>query len=238
MRLAKYLSNAGIASRRSCEELIAEGSVSVNGETVTTPVCLVRPGKDEVCYQGQPVAWEARVYIVFNKPAGFDCSASDPHATRLIYDLLPDNMRNLHYVGRLDKNTEGLLILTNDGELIQGLTHPSQQVEKRYVADCEGRLTDEARRSMLEGIEDEGELLSAKSVRIRRSYNEGVLLEMVLTEGKKREVRRLCRVCGLHVKRLARVSIGTLQLGELKPSEWRSMTDEELASLRALAGLA
>lgn len=235
MRLAKYMANAGLASRRNCEELIAEGHVTVNGETVTTPVCLVTAGVDKVCFDGQELTLDDAAYILLNKPAGYTCTTDDPHAKRLVYDLLPDNMRKLRYVGRLDRDTEGLLLFTNDGELIQSLTHPSNQVEKLYVADCLGRFSKEDSKAMLEGVEDEGDMLCAKSVRIRRREGEHLLLELTLTEGKKREVRRLCAACGLKVLRLARVALGTLKLGELPSGEWRKLTDDEVASLKALA---
>ena len=234
MRLAKYMSNAGIASRRRSEELIAEGHVTVNGETVTTPVCIVTPGVDNVCFDGQPIALNTAAYILLNKPVGYTCTSEDAHAKRLVYDLLPDKLRNLRYVGRLDRDTEGLLLFTNDGELIQKLTHPSNQVEKIYVADCIGKLARQNSKAMLEGIEDDGELLKAKSLRIRRQEGEHILLELTLTEGKKREVRRLCAACGLKVVRLARIALGTLKLGELPSGEWRSLTDDEVTSLKAL----
>lgn len=234
MRLAKYMSNAGIAARRRCEELIGEGRVTVNGQTVTTPVCMVVPGEDLVCYEGRELSLGKGQYLVFNKPSGFTCSAYDPHARRLIYDLLPESMRHLFYVGRLDRDTEGLLILTNDGDLSQSLTHPSKEVEKRYVADCEGAFSDEARNAMLSGIKDEGETLRARRVRVLRREPEHIMLELVLTEGKKREVRRLCGAVGLTVLRLARVAIGNLELGDLPSGEWRPMTAEELAGLRSL----
>ena len=234
MRLAKYMSNAGIASRRRSEELIAEGHVTVNGETVTTPVCIVTPGVDNVCFDGQPIALNTAAYILLNKPVGYTCSSEDAHAKRLVYDLLPDKLRNLRYVGRLDRDTEGLLLFTNDGELIQKLTHPSNQVEKIYVADCIGKLARQNSKAMLEGIEDDGELLKAKSLRIRRQEGEHILLELTLAEGKKREVRRLCAACGLKVVRLARIALGTLKLGELPSGEWRSLTDDEVTSLKAL----
>ncbi|MBQ7179220.1 MAG: hypothetical protein IJS08_17520, partial [Victivallales bacterium] len=115
------------------------------------------------------------------------------------------------------------------------LTHPSNQVEKLYVADCIGRLSKEASKAMLEGVEDEGDMLRAKSVRIRRREGEHILLELTLTEGKKREVRRLCAACGLKVERLARVALGTIRLGELPSGEWRKLSDDEVASLKALA---
>ena len=235
MRLAKYLANAGIASRRRCEELIAEGRITVNGDAVTTPVCLVTPGVDTVCFEGNPVTLGQKEYHIFNKPRGFTCTSADPHARRIIYDLLPPAMRHLFYVGRLDRDTEGLLILTNDGELAQLLAHPSHGILKRYVADCAGTFTDDMRSRMTKGITDEGEVLHARQVRLLRKEEDHSILEIILAEGKKREVRRLCAAVGLEVVRLARVSIGNLQLGDLPSGATRPLTQEEIASLRALA---
>jgi len=231
MRLAKYLSNAGIASRRRCEELIAEGRVSVNGQVVTTPVCLVVPGKDSVTYEGRGVSIGGHEYYMLNKPKGFTCSAYDPHARRLIYDLLPESMRHLYYVGRLDRDTEGLLLLTNDGELVQAITHPSHQVEKCYVADCAGEFTDEAGRQMVNGLVDEGEELHAEEVQVIREFPDHLMLKITLAEGKKREVRRLCAAVGLEVLRLARVSVGNLRLGDLPSTQYRALTPEEVTGL-------
>lgn len=236
MRLARYMSNAGIASRRRCEELIAEGRVTVNGECVTTPLCVVVPGKDRILFEGRELRLGEMQYIMLNKPVGYLCSSRDPHAKRLIYDLLPASMKSLFYVGRLDRDTEGLLILTNDGDLSQGLTHPSREVPKRYIADCDGSFTDAMAHRMTDGIEDEGEMLCARSVRLKRQLDGHCLLELVLTEGKKREVRRLCAACGLDVVRLTRVAVGNLELGGLPSSEWRNLTPDELNSLRAIIG--
>ncbi len=235
MRLAKYLANAGIASRRRCEELIAEGRVTVNGETVSTPVCLVTPGKDAVAYEGKPIVLGTKEYYLFNKPVGYTCTSSDPHARRIIYDLLPENLRNLFYVGRLDRDTEGLLILTNDGELAQSLSHPSHGIEKRYVADVTGKFSNEIAKKMTDGITDEGEFLKARRVKLLRMDEGHCILEVVLTEGRKREVRRLCAAMGLEVNRLARVSLGNLQLGNLPSGDVRKITDKELADLKKLA---
>ena len=234
MRLAKYLANAGVASRRKCEELIAEGRVTVDGVGVCTPVCEVVPGKNVVCFEGRKITIPEFQYFALNKPCGYTCTASDPHAERVIYDLLPENMRHLNYVGRLDRDTEGLMILTNDGELIQGITHPSHEVEKRYVADCRGYLSDRAGVAMVTGLYDDGEFLKAKHVSELRTTDGGVMLEVILTEGRKREVRRLCSAVGLHVMRLARVSVGNISLGKLPSGEYRPLTDEELAGLRQL----
>ena len=159
---------------------------------------------------------------------------SDPHADKLIYDLLPEDMKTLNYVGRLDKDTEGLLILTNDGELVQGITHPSHEIEKRYIADCRGRFTNDVGYAMTDGVEDEGEFLKAKHLRVLRDDEDGLILEVILTEGRKREVRRLCRAVGLHVVRLARVAVGNITLGKLPSGDYRKMTLEELKGLKRL----
>ena len=235
MRLAKYLSNAGIASRRRCEELIAEGRVTVNGKTVTT-VCLITPGEDVVAYEGATITIGAKEYYIFNKPVGYTCTASDPHAKRIIYDLLPENMKPLFYVGRLDKDTEGLLVMTNDGELTQCLSHPSNCIEKKYIADVSGDFSNDIAKQMTDGITDEGELLKAQRVKLLRMDEGHFILEIVLTEGKKREVRRLCAATGLKVNRLARVSLGNLQLGDLPSGEFRKITDKELFELKKLCG--
>ena len=173
MRLAKYLANAGIASRRRCEELIAEGRITVNGAAVTTPVCLVTPGVDTVCHEGAPVTLGAKEYYIFNKPRGYTCTSSDPHAKRIIYDLLPPDMKRLFYIGRLDRDTEGLLLLTNDGELAELLAHPSHGIQKRYVADCTGSYSEDTARRMTDGLNDAGEFIKARQVQLLRRDRAG-----------------------------------------------------------------
>ena len=234
MRLARFLAKAGIGSRRSCEEYIREGRVTVNGEAVIAVGTCVTPGEDTVCFEGKPVAFEDgnRVYLMLNKPAGYTCSAKDSHAENLVYQLIPERFGRVFTVGRLDRDSEGLLILTNDGDFAQRLTHPSHEIYKRYFVECEGRFTTAIRRQLLDGMYDNGEFLHALNVeQISVRYGACSLI-FTLGEGRKREVRRLCKDVGLRVKLLRRVSIGQLELDEkLTVGSWRIMSphDCELA---------
>lgn len=237
MRIAKYLANAGVASRRKCEEFIVQGRVTVNGQRIETPATLVTPGKDVVACDGQPITLPTSfLTFAFNKPIGYTCTISDPHAEHTIYELLPEKMQSLHYVGRLDRDTEGLLLLTNDGGLEQAITHPSFEIEKRYIALCKGSFDHVMERQLQAGIQDAGEYLRAKRVRARASQEPGcIIIEMVLTEGHKREVRRLCAAVGLRVLRLRRLSVGSVQLNGLAPGEYRQLGEAELQALKSLA---
>ena len=232
MRLAKYLAAAGIASRRRCEELIREGRVQVNGSVVLTPAVNVDASTDEVTCEGRVVQLEKKAYLLLHKPAGYTCSASDPYAKKLVFELIPKRFGRLFTVGRLDRDSEGLLILTNDGDLAQELTHPSYQVPKRYLVSCEGNFTTAIRRQMLEGVYDDGEFLQPLSVEQRGHYRGHAELEVTLTEGKKREVRRLCKAVGLTVTNLRRIAFGSVELGTLALGTWRTLSDEEVDSLR------
>ena len=237
MRIAKFLANAGVASRRKSEELITQGRVMVNGLRIDTPATLVTPGKDVVTCDGLQISLPtSHVTYAFNKPVGYTCTVSDPHAEHTIYELLPEEMQSLHYVGRLDRDTEGLLLLTNDGALEQAITHPSFEIEKRYIALCKGSFDREMEHQMRAGIQDDGEYLRAKRVRARASQEPGcIIVEMVLTEGHKREVRRLCAAVGLRVLQLRRLSVGSVQLNGLEPGEYRQLDEAELQALQALA---
>lgn len=235
MRLARFMASAGIGSRRRCEEYIAEGRVTVNGEPEQRLSRVVDPSVDEVRFEGRVLRSSEHDYIMLNKPVGYVCTARDEHAPRTVFELLPETLGRLFYVGRLDRDSEGLLLFTNDGELSHCLTHPSRQVEKTYVVDAEGAMTSATERRFLEGVEDDGETLRARRVRVLRSRPGQVLLEVVLCEGRKREVRRMCAACGLHVVRLARVSFGGVELGRLPTGGWRRLTPAEVASLREAA---
>lgn len=233
VRLAKFMASAGVGSRRRCEEMILEGRITVNGQPVLTPAMNVDPRRDVVKFEGRVLeAPVEHVYVMLNKPAGYTCSAKDEHAQQLVYELLPEHLGRLFTIGRLDRETEGLLLLTNDGEMAQKLTHPSFQVEKKYIAECEGIFTDRAKYAMLDGIMDDGELLRAKRVTKLRAHEDTFMLEVVLTEGKKREVRRLCACVGIPVLRLARVEFAGLQLGNLPTGAWRPLDDFELRLLK------
>lgn len=233
MRIARYLAAAGLGSRRACEELVRSGVVSVNGEVLSSPARNVVPGQDTVCVKGRPVVPEAVVYVALNKPVGYTCSQRDEHAEHLVHELIPESLGHLFTVGRLDRDSEGLIILTNDGPFAQALSHPSHGIDKLYHVDCQGPFNPAARTRLLAGIEDEGEFLRPKDVRVVEQATRTCRLEFRLGEGRKREVRRLCRAVGLRVTRLVRRAVGPLQLGTLASGSWRHLTAAEVNRLRA-----
>ena len=233
-RLAKFLAAAGIASRRSCEELIEEGRVTVNGVAVTTPAYNVDPDKDEVRFEGHVMEThpQGKVYIILNKPVGYTCSAKDDHAEHLVFELIPERFGRLFTVGRLDRDSEGMLILTNDGDFAQRLMHPSRQIIKRYYVECEGQFSTSLRRRMIEGFYDNEEFIRALNVEEQSVQKGHCSLIVTLGEGRKREVRRLCKDVGLEVRVLRRVSIGGLDMdSKLTTGSWRMLTEEEQAKL-------
>ncbi len=231
IRLAKFMSEAGVAARRKCEEAIVEGRVTVNGHAVLTPAFRVNPETDEVRYEGQLLRPQKKVYLMLYKPDGYTCSAQDGHAEHLVYELIPAEFGRLYTVGRLDRDSEGLLLLTNDGEFAQMLTHPSHEVLKEYLVFCRGDYDDSCRRIMMEGIMDDGEFLQAKAVKAVFGRNGDIRMTVWLGEGRKREVRRLCAAVGLHVRRLIRVAIGDLVLDGLEAGQWRELTAAERQAL-------
>lgn len=235
VRLAKFLAAAGIASRRRCEELIAQGRVCVNGQAVLTPAMNIDPEKDSVTFEGRKVGEEEKVYLLLHKPAGYTCSARDVHARKLVFDIVPDRFGRLFSVGRLDRDSEGLLLLTNDGDLAQALTHPSRQVPKQYRVSCEGTFTTEIRRRMLNGVFDDGEFLQPQAIKQCGHFRGHAELLLTLCEGKKREVRRICKAVGLQVSKLQRVAFGTVELGDLPTGSWRHLSSEEVEALRKIS---
>jgi len=238
VRLARFLAAAGIASRRSCEELITQGRVCVNGQAVLTPAMSIDPAQDSVTFEGRKVGEEKKVYLLLHKPAGYTCSAHDVHAKKLVFDIVPDRFGRLFSVGRLDRDSEGLLLLTNDGDLAQALTHPSRQVPKQYRVSCEGSFTTGIRRQMLNGVFDGGEFLQPQAVEQCGHFRGHAELLLTLCEGKKREVRRICKAVGLQVSKLQRVAFGTVELGDLAAGSWRHLSDEEVEALRKISATA
>lgn len=231
VRLAKFLAAAGVASRRNCEVLIQEGRVMVNGVAVTTPAFNVDPQQDQVTLDGKKVnpLNTGRVYLMLNKPAGYTCSAKDDHAKQLVFQLIPAKFGRLFTVGRLDRDSEGLLIVTNDGDYAHQLMHPSRQVTKRYYVECGGQFTTSMRRMMMEGMYDNGEFLRALNVEERSVQRGHCALIFTLGDGRKREVRRLCKDVGLEVRLLRRISVGSLELDPaLPPGGWRLLSQQEL----------
>jgi len=233
VRLQKFLAEAGLGSRRYCETLITGGQVSVNDQPVTVLGSKVDSGKDRVAVAGKPVSIERKIYIALNKPAGYICTSDDPEGRRRALDLLPVDLPRLYTVGRLDVNTEGLLLLTNDGTFSLRLTHPRYKMPKTYRAEVAGTLTDNQIAELLRGVWSEGELLRAEKVFGVQSVGVNTELQLVLREGKKRQVRRMLEVVGCPVRRLVRLSIGNISLGNLKPGEWRNLTNEEVRNLIA-----
>lgn len=225
-RLQKVLARAGIGSRRVCEDLIAEGKVTVNGE-VAVLGRRIDPDNDKVAVDGVPLSVaEGLVYYLLNKPAGVVSTAADPEGRRTVVDLVPAEPR-VYPVGRLDYETEGLLLLTNDGDLTHRLTHPSFGVEKEYLAEVEGTPSRGSIRILREGVELEDGTTSPA----RASLQPPNLLTLTIHEGRNRQVRRMCEAIGHPVRRLVRVRIGPLADRTLKPGEWRELTAAEVRAL-------
>jgi pseudouridine synthase len=231
VRLQKFLAEAGVASRRASEEIIVQARVSVNGKVVTELGTKVDPARDQIIVDGKLVRTKRKLYVALHKPAGCVCSRKDERDRPTIYELLPPDWSNVQSVGRLDYDTEGLLLLTNDGELSLRLTHPRYGVKKLYEVTVEGRAELDQMEALTRGIRDEGELLRAQRVRITRATKSRSVIELELTEGKNREVRRMCAAIGLNVERLVRTQVGKIKLGELRSGKWRALTETEIKTL-------
>ena len=231
VRLQKFLADAGVASRRAGEEIIRAGRVQVNGKTITELGTRVDPDHDRVSVDGKPLRARRKIYVALNKPPRLVCSRQDEHERPTIYELLPKEWSHLHSVGRLDYNSEGLIFLTNDGEFSLRLTHPRYGVHKKYLATVEGRVETEILSRFTRGLWYEGERFKAEKARLVSASNAQSVVELDLAEGKYREVRRLFESQGRVVKRLQRVQIGKIKLGELRLGKWRTLTEPEIKSL-------
>jgi 23S rRNA pseudouridine2605 synthase len=229
-RLQKVLARAGLGSRRVCDELVARGRVAVNGE-IAAPGRRVDPSTDRITVDGVPVSTDADlVYFLLNKPAGYVSTASDPQGRPTVVGLVPEAPR-VFPVGRLDYDTEGLLLLTNDGELAMLLTHPRHGVPKTYLADVEGIPTAGEVRALRTGVElDDGPTAPAEVSLVQRRARDAAL-ELTVHEGRNRQIRRMCEAVGHPVRRLVRTRIGPLRTGSLRPGEWRRLTAGEVRAL-------
>ena len=236
MRLQKYLAQCGVASRRRCELLMADGRVCVNGAVVREMGTQVTEG-DEVTLDGKPVRLEQeKRYILYHKPAGEVTTAADDKGRATVLDRFADFPVRLFPVGRLDYDSEGLLLLTNDGELAQRLLHPSREVDKMYLARLTGDLGLEAIRRMRYGLLLPGEErpTARAEVRVLRREAYATVALITIHEGRNRQVRRMCEAVGHKVLMLRRVQFGPLQLGTLARGTYRDLTPEELEKLNAL----
>ncbi|HLY62165.1 MAG TPA: pseudouridine synthase [Terriglobia bacterium] len=246
MTLDRVLSRMGVTSRSSAKEAILAGRLKVNGRVVRDPECWVRPGRDFIQFDGNAVKRVRKIYLLFYKPKGVITSHGDPSGRKTVYDILKNGNNptapNEDFcwvapVGRLDKDTSGLLLMTNDTEFADFVTSPESQVTKTYLVKTSGLLSDEIIARLEDGVEmKRGD--QARPISVRRTEDRGkyTWLEIVLTEGKNREVRRMIEAVGFKVLKLVRTQIGSLTLEGLEVGKWRGLTSRELVAIRSSKG--
>lgn len=238
IRLQKVLAQAGIGSRRKCEELIAAGRVTVNGVRVQEQGMRIDPLTAVVHVNGQRVPTApGNVVLLLNKPRGVVSTMSDEHGRPCVGDLVADRSERLFHVGRLDAETEGLLLLTNDGELANRVVHPSHGVDKTYLATVEGQVSGQTLRQLKAGVQLDDGPMAVDAVRVVQQAKERTMLELVIHEGRNRIVRRLLDAVGHPVIELVRTRIGPLHLGNLKAGQVRELTGPDLRALYTAVGL-
>jgi pseudouridine synthase len=235
IRLQKFLASVGVASRRASEKIIQDGRVQVNGRIVRELGVKIDPDVDEIKVDGKACRKEPRhIYILINKPIGVVTTVKDPFGRPTVLDLIKGLKERVYPVGRLDMDTEGLLILTNDGEVTYRLTHPKHEVEKTYLAHVRGMVGRQQILMLETGVKLEDGLTAPAKVRIVKYDGDSTVLEIKIHEGKKRQVRRMCSAVGNPVIYLKRTHIGTLSLKNLKPGQWRFMTAKEIEYIKNL----
>ena len=239
MRLQKYLALCGVASRRNSEKLIAEGRVMVNGKTVTEMGIQVDETRDRVTVGGEPVhLQQEKHYLAYHKPIGEVTTVTDPEGRPTVMDKFRDYPVRLYPVGRLDYDSDGLLLLTNDGDLMNALLHPSHEVDKEYLVKVSNHVTPEELRRLREGIRlDDGFITSPAEVRHVRDEAFACVLLITIHEGRNRQVRRMIDAIGHQVVWLRRVGFASVKLGDLPLGQWRRLTVREVAQLRRIGGL-
>lgn len=232
MRVNKYLAASGIASRRESDKLIEEGRVTVNGKVVGLGTEINE--NDQVCVDGKPVNIKKNEYYVLNKPKGYICSVSDEKGRKTVLDLMPQNAGRIYPVGRLDYDSEGLIILTTDGELAQHLTHPSNNVPKTYLVKVEGHLTETDLNPIRSGIEIDGYVTKKCKAHIVETNKDYTKAHITLYEGKNREIRKMFAAIGKEVSLLKRIKIGELSLRGLDRGEYRKLSKQEVEYLMSI----
>ena len=235
IRISKYFTDCGVMSRRSADAAVENGEVKVNG-TIAVLGQKVIPGVDVVTWRGKkiiPPATSEKMTVMLNKPRGYLTTLSDDKGRHTVAELIADAGVRLYPVGRLDMDSDGLLILTNDGELANQLSHPSHNVDKVYLAYVDGHVTAEQMTGMTAPIEIDGKMTSPARVR-KAAYNQvETALEVTIHDGRNRQVRRLCEREGLHVRKLTRVAEGNLLLGDLEEGKWRRLSDKEIRKIKS-----
>jgi len=238
VRLQKILAEAGVGSRRHCEELIGAGRVEVDGQVVRRFGARVDPERQVIKVDGKRIpAKPGLVYLAFNKPPKVLTAMSDPRGRRTVADFLGDRAERLFHIGRLDYDTEGLMLLTNDGELAHRLAHPSFEVAKTYLAEVTGPVPKDLGRRLATGIELDDGVATADRFRVVDRSGQRALIEITLHEGRKHIVRRMLAETGHPVSRLVRTDVGPIRLGNLKPGDSRELTTREIGELYATVGL-
>ena len=232
MRIAKFMAAAGVASRRKCEELIFEGKVKVNGIVISEPGTQVDPENDEVRVGNRKIVLSTtQVYIMLNKPSGCVSTCTDDKGRMTVLDCLPQIKERIYPVGRLDFMTEGLLLLTNDGDFAQRLTHPRNEVSKSYVAAISGTLSEDEIRQLERGVFIEGGKTAPARIKVTKSAPSKTELVITIHEGRNHQVRKMFEAVEKNVIYLKRIAEGGLELGTLKKGEYRNLTKEEVAML-------
>ncbi|MFN0053069.1 MAG: pseudouridine synthase [Planctomycetales bacterium] len=234
-RLQRLLAMAGAGSRRHCEEFILTGRVTVDGQTVRELGTRVDPDLQEVRLDGERLHLQRKVYYLLNKPPGYLCTNRDPDGRPRVVDLFPKDRERLFTVGRLDEESQGLIVVTNDGELANQLAHPKFRIRKTYHVQVAGVPTREMIGQLTQGLYFAEGRFKATEARLIKVHKLSALIEIVLTEGQNREIRRLLAKLGHKVQRLQRVALGTLELGEVPPGHYRPLTQQEVWDLRGLA---
>lgn len=235
MRLQKYMAKCGVASRRKSEELISQGLVQVNGKIIVEPGFIVDPVKDIVKVDHKTIKLESNmVYIMINKPVGFVTTLKDEKDRNVVTDIIEGVKERIYPVGRLDIDTSGLLLLTNDGDLTQKLTHPSNKIVKRYIAVVEGVPNRIELERFRNGINIDGKKTAKAFVKIAKRYEVDSILDIRIHEGRNRQVKKMCEAINHPVKKLKRVSIGEIEIGGLEIGNWRYLEQEEIDYLKNL----
>ena len=229
IRLQKFIADSGLMSRRAAEEEIKNGNVAVNGH-IADLGAKVDPVRDHVTYKGKKIAFTKRehIYIMMNKPRGYLCSTTDDRGRKCVTDLIEGIDARIYPVGRLDLISEGMLLLTDDGELKNKLTHPSHSLPKVYRVKVGGSVSDEQLEILTSPLVIDGYKIHPVAVSVGTTDESGTVLKMTLTEGRNRQIRKMCEQAGLTVKRLSRISIGNLKLDGMPVGKWRHLTKEEV----------
>lgn len=235
VRLQKFMADNGIASRRKCEEMIEQGLVKVNGETAHIGD-KVNPKKDKVSVRGRKISVQDNMrYIVLHKPRGYITTMQDEQGRKCVAELVQDVGVRIYPVGRLDRESEGMLLMTNDGAFSNAMTHPTRHVPKTYRVTIRPTITDEQIAAFQEGIEIDGRMTAPANIRVIDKSEGRVVVEVILYEGRNRQIRRMFEELGIEVARLKRTAVGSIKLGMLPQGKWRELNEEEVRKLMLAA---